>query len=107
MTTLSHQLSFLSRHRLAQILDQDNIRGCDWRALVEQMGLVCVKLSVETWPFMVCSQCFVACTSFVVGENVASLLYPPEFQGKSCIHGSEVVNGSILMSLKTFLPLNI
>ncbi len=40
MSTLSHQLSFMSRHKLAQVLDQDNIRGCDWRALVEQMGLV-------------------------------------------------------------------
>ena len=40
MSVLSQQLSFRGRHRLAQILDQPNVRGCDWRSLVELMGLV-------------------------------------------------------------------
>lgn len=38
MSLLSQQLSFRARHRLATILDQPNIRGCDWRSIVELMG---------------------------------------------------------------------
>ena len=37
---ISSGLPFSARLRLAGLLDQESIRGCDWRTLVEKMGSV-------------------------------------------------------------------
>lgn len=36
--TLSHELPFLARHRLAMVLDQPSPLARDWRGLADKMG---------------------------------------------------------------------